>query len=66
MYVEGIPSLIGLATPPDLTIAVSLLASDSISESRSVSHIRDGILGFVSMLASRNFTTRLIMSDGDR
>ena len=65
MYVEGIPSLIGLATPLDLTMAVSLLALDSISGSRSVSFIRDGILGFVSMLSSRNFATRLIMSDGE-
>ena len=46
-------------------MAVSLLGVDSISGSRSVSSIRDGILGFVSMLASRNFATRLIMSDGE-
>ena len=65
MYVEGIPSLIGLATPLDLTIAVSLLTLGSISGSRSVSIIRDGILGFISMHASRNFSTRLIMSGGE-
>ena len=65
MYVEGIASLIGLATPLDLTMAVSLLAFDSISSSRSVSIIRNGILGFISTLASRNFSTRLIMSDGE-
>ena len=65
MYVEGIPSLIGLATPLDLTMAVSLLALDSNRGSRSVGIIRDGILSFISMLASRNFVTRLIMSDGE-
>ena len=65
MYVEGIPSLIGLATPLDLTMAVSLLALDSNRGSRSVSIIRDGILSFISMLASRNFVTSLIMSDGE-
>lgn len=65
MYVESICSLIGFATPLDLTMAVSLLALDSTRDSRSVSIIRDGILSFISMLASRNFVTRLIMSDGE-
>ena len=65
MYVEGVPSLIGLATPLDLTMAVSLLSLDSTHGSRSTSIIRDGILGFISTLSSRNFVTRLIMSDGE-
>ena len=42
MYVEELPSLIGLATPLDLTMAVSLLAFDSIRGTRSVGIIRDG------------------------
>ena len=46
-------------------MAVSLLTLDSIHGSRSASIIRDGILGFISTLASRNFLTRLIMSDGE-
>ena len=65
MYVEGIPSLIGLASPLDLTMAVSLLAFDSIYGSRSAGVVKEGILGFISTLASRNFSTRLIMSDGE-
>ena len=65
MFVEGIPSLIGLATPLDLTMAVSLLTLDSLKGSRSASTIKKGILGFVATLASRNFVTRLIMSDGE-
>jgi hypothetical protein len=65
MYVEGVPSLIGLASPLDLTMAVSLLGVDSLQGSRSASTIKDGILGFISTLASRNFVTRLIMSDGE-
>lgn len=65
MYVEGIPSLIGLATPLDLTMAVSLLVLDSTRGFRSVSIIRDGIIRFVSMLASCNFVIRLIISDGE-
>ena len=65
MYVEGISSLIGLATPLDMTMAVSLLTLDSITGSRSVSIIRDGIVSFIAMLASRNFVTTLILSDGE-
>lgn len=65
MYVEGIPSLIGLATPLDLTMAVSLLTLGSIHGSRAAGIIKHGIFGFVSTLASRNFATRLIMSDGE-
>ena len=65
MNVEGIASLIGLATPLDLTMAVSLLTLDSIHSSRSAGIIRDEIQVFISTLASRNFSTRLIMSDGE-
>lgn len=65
MFVEGIPSLIGLATPLDLTMAVSLLTLNSLKGSRSASVIKKGILGFIATLASRNFVTRVIMSDGE-
>ena len=51
MYVEGIPSLIGLASPLDLTMAVSLLGVDSLQGSRSANTIKNGILGFISTLA---------------
>lgn len=60
MLVEGIPSLIDLATPLDLTMAVSLLTLDSLKGSRSAVAIKKGILGFIATLASRNFVTRLI------
>ena len=65
MFVEGIPSLIGLTTPLDLTMAVSLLTLESLMGSRSASTTKKGILGFIATLASRNFVTRLIMSDGE-
>ena len=65
LYVEGVPSLIGLASPLDLTMAVSLFALNSMQGPRSASVIKNGIMGFVSTLASRNFVTRLIMSDGE-
>ena len=65
MYVEGVASLIGLATPLDLTMAVSLLSFDTLQSSRSAAVIKKGLEGFISTLASRNFVTRLIMTDGE-
>lgn len=65
MYVDGVASLIGLASPLDLTMAVSLLSFDTLQSSRSAVVVKKGLDGFISTLASRNFVTRLIMSDGE-
>ena len=65
MFVDGVPSLIGLATPLDLTMAVTLSAFDSAQGPRSAAVVKKGIDGFVATLASRNFVTRMIMSDGE-
>ena len=65
MFVEGVPSLIGLATPLDLTMAVTLSAFDSTQGPRSAVVVKKGIEGFIATLASRNFITRMIMSDGE-
>lgn len=64
MFVEGVPSLIGLATPLELTMVMMLSAYDSGQVPRSAIVVKRGIDRFVSTLASRNFVTRLIMSDG--
>ena len=55
MSVEGVPSLIGLPTPQDLTMATSL----------SAVVVKKAIDSFIATLAFRNFVTRLIMSDGE-
>ena len=65
MYVDGVASLIGVATPLDLTMAVSLLSFDTFQSSRSAAVVKKGLDGFISTLTSRNFVTRLIMSDGE-
>lgn len=65
MFVEGVPSLIGLATPLDLTMAVTLSSYDSAQGPRSAIVVKKGIDGFVSTLTSRNFVTRVIVSDGE-
>ena len=65
MFVDGIASLIGLAIPLDLTMAVSLLSFDTLQSSRSAVAVKKGLEGFISTLSSRNFVTRLTMSDGE-
>ena len=65
MFVEGIPSLVGVATPLDLTLAVSLTSYDTSKPSRCASVIKRGLAEIISTLASRNFLVKLIMSDGE-
>ena len=63
MFVEGVPSLIGLATPLDLTMATTLNAYDTAHGPRSALIVKKAIDNFIATLASRDFVTRLIMSD---
>ena len=65
MFVEGVPSLIGLATPLDLTMATTLSAYDATNGPRSAVVVKKAIDSFIATLASRNFITRLIISDGE-
>ena len=65
MFVEGVLSLIGLATPLDLTMVTTLNAYDSTHGPRSAIVVKKAIDSFIATLASRNFVTRLIMSDGE-
>ena len=65
MFVDGVPSLIGLATPLDLTMAVTLSAFDSAQGPRSTAVVKKGIDGFIATLTSRNFVTRMILSDSE-
>ena len=65
MFVEGIPSLVGVATPLDLTLAVSLTSYDTSRPSRCATVIKKGLAEIISTLASRNFLVKVIMSDGE-
>lgn len=58
MFIDGVPSLIGLATPLDLTMAETLSAFDSAQGPRSAAVVKKGIDGLIATLASRNFVTR--------
>lgn len=55
----------GVATPLDLTLAVSLTSYDTSKASRCASVIKKGISEIISTLASRNFVVKVIMSDGE-
>ena len=54
MFIDGIPSLIGLATPLALTLSKSLLEFDSSKMSRSVSSLsyQPSLLGTSHPLSS--------------
>ena len=66
MFVEGVPSLVGVSTPLDLTLAVSLTTSfETNKASRCAAVIKKGLLEIISTLRSRNFFVTTIMSDGE-
>ena len=66
MFIEGVlPALIGVTSPLDLTLAVSLTSFDTNKASRSADEIKKGITEMISTLRSRNFFIVLIMSDGE-
>ena len=66
MFVDKTSTLIGIATPLGLTIAYSLNNLDMNKASRAAGNIKKGIDHFVTTLASQNFKTKMIMSDGER
>ena len=65
MFIEKLAILIGVATPLGLTIAYSLNNIASKKSSRAASEVRKGINHFLAVLASQNFRTAVIMSDGE-
>ena len=50
MFVEGVPSLVGVSSPLDLTLAVSLTSLDTSKSTRCASVIKKGIIVSVSLL----------------
>ena len=65
MYLDKLAILIGVATPLGLTIAYSLNAADLKKPARTAGHVKVGINHFIEVLASQNFRTSVIMSDGE-
>ena len=50
MFVEGVPSLIGVATPLDLTLAVSLTSFETSKASRAASVIEKGLVDICNLI----------------
>ena len=65
MYLDRLAILIRVATPLGLTIAYSLNAADLKKPARTAGHVKIGINHFIGVLASQNFRTFVIMSDGE-
>jgi hypothetical protein len=65
MFVQKLAVLIGVATPLDLTLATSLSSLDLQRPSRAAGIVRKGLQYFLGVLTSQNFSTRLIMTDGE-
>ena len=65
MYLEKIPILIGVAHPLDYTMVTDLLTISKERSSRDAATVFRGIKYFVSVLASKGFSSPVIMSDGE-
>ena len=66
MFIDKTATQIGIASPLGLTIAYSLNNLDMNKAVKAAANIKKGINHFVAMLASQNFKTAMIMSDGER
>ena len=65
MFIEKLAILVGVATPLGLTIAYSLNTADLKKPARTAGQVKIGINHFLGVLASQNFRTSIIMSDGE-
>jgi Zinc knuckle len=63
LFVEKVPILVGLASPLDITFAVTLTSLEEDKPSRAAEMIKKGLDDIISALLSRNFKVSLIMSD---
>ena len=66
MFIEKTATLIGVATPLGLIIAYSLNRLEINKGARAAINNKKGIDHFVTTLASQNFKTKMIISDGER
>ena len=64
MYIDNTAVLIGVSTL-DLTLCSSLIRLDITKPSRSAPVVKGALDDMICTLASRNFSVRLIMSDGE-
>jgi hypothetical protein len=65
MFLESVPSLIAVAAPLDLVLAVSLKTTDMDRAQRSAAAITAGLDNMVGTMADQGFDVTTIYSDGE-
>ena len=65
LYIDNTAVLIGVSTPLDLTLCSSLIRLDITKPSRAAPVVKAALDDMICTLTSRNFSVRLIMSDGE-
>jgi hypothetical protein len=65
MFLELVPSLIAVATPLDLVLAVSLKTTDMDRAQRTAAAIKPGLDNMVGTMAGQGFDVTAIYSDGE-
>jgi hypothetical protein len=65
MFIDGVATLVGLASPLGLTMAATLTSFSTLRGARSTNVVKAALDGFIGTLSSRNVKTRLTMTDGE-
>jgi hypothetical protein len=65
MIVESVPSLVAVATPLDLVLAVSLKHADMDKAQRTATAVKHGLDDMLGTMSSQGFTVTTIFSDGE-
>jgi hypothetical protein len=65
MFVESVPSLVAVATPLDLVLAVKLKLADMDKAQRTAAAVKDGLDSMVRTMLGQGFSVSTIFSDGE-
>ena len=65
MFVESIPSLVAVATPLDLVLAVTLKSTDTDKAQRTATAVKAGLEDMLGTLSGQGFKVTTIFSDGE-
>jgi hypothetical protein len=65
MFLESVPSLIAVATPLDLVLAVSLKTTDMDRAQRTATAVKAGLDNMLGTMAGQGFDVTTIYSDGE-
>ena len=65
LYIDNTAVLVGVSTPLDLTLCSSLIRLDISKPSRAAPVVKVALDDMICTLTSRNFSVRMIMSDGE-